>query len=31
MRSLSVLKDAGLGPTRVFLVSLDGSVSEVPK
>ena len=31
VRSLSVLKDAGLGPTRVFLVSLDGSVSEVPK
>ncbi|NLH01631.1 MAG: DUF3343 domain-containing protein [Clostridiales bacterium] len=29
VRSLSILKDAGLGPVRVFLVSYDGSVSEV--
>jgi len=30
VRSLAALKDAELGPTRVFLVSHDGSVSEVP-
>ncbi|MGI5984255.1 MAG: DUF3343 domain-containing protein [Clostridiales bacterium] len=30
VKSLSTLKEAGLGPSRVFLVSHDGSVSEVP-
>lgn len=31
IRSISTLKDAGLGPSRIFLVSRDGSVSEVPE
>jgi len=31
VRSITTLKDAGLGPTRIFLVSYDGSISEVPK
>jgi len=30
VKSLSTIKEAGLGPSRVFLVSHDGSVSEVP-
>ena len=29
VRSISALQEAGLGPTRVFLVSYDGSLSEV--
>ena len=29
-RSIATLGDAGLGPTKVFLVTGSGSVSEVP-
>jgi len=29
-RALATLKDAGLEPSRVYLVARDGSVSEVP-
>jgi len=31
VRALATLKDAKLGPTRVFLVAHGGSVSEVPQ
>ena len=30
VRSITTLKDAELGPTRVFMVAHDGSISEVP-